>query len=425
MHACFVSVRGAAGRLLALALALLLAPGAVGIALAEEASAPATANETVREEVGRPLQAAQQLMKEKKFKEALARIHEAEAVANRTAYENYVIDRMRGSAAANSGDDELAVTSFESVVASGRLSPTEQLRVIQAIADTYFKLKNYTKAAEWAARYLKEGGADPSMQDVLIDSHYLNKDFATAASELKALVDADERAGRATSEVHLQLLLDCYQKLGNSTGSAAVLEKLLALYPKKEYWQLAISHVVHRAGFADRLELDVLRLQLALGELRRDSDYMTMGQLALEAGYPAEAKKVVDQGFAAGILGKGPEAERHRRLQNKVNKDAADDLKALGQGDAGAEKAATGDALVNTGYNYVLNGKYERGLSLMEQGLHKGALKHPEEAKLHLGLAYSLAGDRAQALQMLRTVQGSDGAADLAHLWALYIGGKG
>ncbi|HXY22683.1 MAG TPA: tetratricopeptide repeat protein, partial [Burkholderiaceae bacterium] len=339
-----------------------------------------------------------------------------------TAYENYVIDRMRGSAAANNGDDELAATSFESVVASGRLPAAEQLRVIQAIAGTYFKIKNYSKAASWSARYLKDGGTDLSVQDLLINSHYLSNDFTAAASELKTLIDADEKAGRATSEVHLQLLLTCYQKLGNNAGSSAALEKLLNSYPKKEYWQLAISHLVHRSGFAERLELDLLRLQLALGDLKREADFMTMGQLALEAGFPAEAKKVVDQGFAAGILGKGAEAERHKRLQNKVIKDAAEDLKNLGQGDADAEKAKGGDALLNTGYNYVLNGKFEHGLSMMEKGLRKGALKHPEDAKLHLGIAYYLAGDKSKAVQMLRSVQGTDGTADLAHLWAVYVG---
>ena len=414
---------GAVGSTLALSLVLLFSLGGADANAQETPPASsAAAKDTVREEVGKPLQAAQDLMKQKKFAEALAKIHEAEAVPNRTAYENYIIDRMRGSAAANNGDDELAASSFESVVASGRLPATEQLRVIQAIAGTYFKIKNYSKAATWSARYLKDGGTDPSVQDLLINSYYLSNDFTAAASELKTLIDADEKAGRITSEVHLQLLLTCYQKLGNNPGSSAVLEKLLNSYPKKEYWQLAISHLVHRAGFAERLELDLLRLQLALGDLKRESDFMTMGQLALEAGFPAEAKKVIDQGFAAGILGKGAEAERHKRLQNKVIKDAAEDLKTLGQGDADAEKAKGGDALLNTGYNYVLNGKFEHGLSMMEKGLRKGSLKHPEDAKLHLGIAYYLAGDKSKSVQMLRAVQGTDGTADLAHLWAVYAG---
>ena len=80
------------------------------------------------------------------------------------------------------------------------------------------------------------------------------------------------------------------------------------------------------------------------------------------------------------------------------------------------------DALIATGYNLVVNGQAERGLSLMEQGLRKGALKHPEDAKLHLGLAYIQSGQRSKAVQVLQTVRGNDGAADLARLWVLHAG---
>jgi hypothetical protein len=385
------------------------------------AAAPAPASkDTARPEVGLPLQAAQGLIKDKKFKEALAKVKEAEAVPNRTAYENFMIESMRASAAGQSGDDELAATSYEALVNSGRLPAASQIRIIQALAGTYFKLKNYPKAASWAARYIKDGGTEPSVQDILFASLYYNNDFKSVSTELHASVDADEKAGRTPSETHLQMLLNSDQKIGNTAGASTVLEKLLALYPQKQYWDIAISHVAHRSG-AERLDLDLLRLQNALGDLHKDGDFMTMAQLSMEAGFPTEAKKVLDQGFAAGVLGKGTEAERQRRLQAKANKDSADDQKALGAGDADAERAKTGEGMVNTGYNYVINGKFEHGLALMEQGLKKGGLRHPEDGKLHLGIAYGLAGDKAKAIQVLHTVQGTDGAADLAHLWAIYI----
>jgi hypothetical protein len=144
---------------------------------------------------------------------------------------------------------------------------------------------------------------------------------------------------------------------------------------------------------------------------------MEMAQLALQAGFPAEAKKVVDKGFDTGALGSGPEADRHKRLRELVNKKAAEDQKSLGEGDAQAETAKTGVAQVNTGYNYVANGKFDKGIPMMEAGIAKGGLKRPEDDKLHLGIAYLQAGNRSKAVQVLKTVQGGDGAADLARLW--------
>ena len=403
---------------------VLSAPLATGVAPARADDAPAAApKDTVRAELGKPLQAVQALMKDHKYKDALAKLKEAEAIPNRTPYENFVIDQLRGSAAANDGQDDVAVASYESVVNSGRLPPPDQLKIVAAIAVTYYsKLKNYPKSALWATRYLKDGGTDPSMQDLVINSYYLGGDYGSAATELKKLIDADEAAGRTPTEQHLLLLLTCAQKQKDGAVSSTMLEKLLLNYPKKEYWDQAISHLVHKQSFAERLDLDLLRLRFALGDLKRDSDYMDMGQLSLEAGFPIEAKKVVDQGFATGVLGKGADAERHKRLQALINKEATEDLKQIGTGDVDAEKAKTGDGLVNAGYNYVLNGKFEKGLSLMEQGVKKGGLRHPEDSKLHLGIALFLAGDKAKAVSVLRSVQGNDGAADIAHLWAVHIG---
>jgi tetratricopeptide (TPR) repeat protein len=410
---------------LSAALSVSLAFPLATVPLAARADdAPAAApKDTVRAEVGKPLQEAQALMVAKKYKDALAKIKEAEAIANRTPYENFVIDRLRGSAAANDGQDELALSSFESVVSSGRMPPADQLKLVQAIAVTYYsKLKNYPKAVSWATRYIKDGGTDPTAQDLLINSHYLGGEYAEASVALKKLIDADDAAGRTTTEQHILLLLTCYQKQKDGNGASAMLEKLLISYPKKEYWEQAISHLVHKAGFAERLDLDLLRLRMALGDLKRDADYMDMGQLSLEAGYPIEAKKAIDQGFSSGVLGKGAEADRQKRLQSLINKEAASDLKSIDSGDVDAEKSKTGDGLVNAGFNYVLNGKFVKGLALMEQGIKKGGLRHAEDSKLHLGIALFLAGDKAKAVQVLRSVQGNDGVADIAHLWAVHVG---
>jgi Flp pilus assembly protein TadD len=56
----------------------------------------------------------------------------------------------------------------------------------------------------------------------------------------------------------------------------------------------------------------------------------------------------------------------------------------------------------------------------MERGIRKGGLKHPDDARLHLGIAYLRAGQKEQAVRAFKSVQGTDGVADLARLWALY-----
>jgi hypothetical protein len=389
------------------------------VAVADEPAKPA---ETVRAEVGKPIQAARELIQAKKFREALAKVHEAEVVPNLTGYEKFAVDLTRGSAAQGAGDNDVALSSFESVVASGRLPPADQLKLIVAITDLYYQAKNYAKAISWASRYEKEGGNDPAVHQVLIQAHYLSGEYGNAARLLREQIEADEKAERAPTEERLQFLASCYLKMNDNAGYFWALEKLVTHYPKKSYWADLISRVHRKPGFSDRLELDVFRLQLATGNLSKPAEYMEMAQLALQAGFPFEAKKVLDQGYAGGVLGKGIDVERQNRLRDLANKQAAQDAASIAQGESEASSVKDGDALIAIGYNLVVNGKADRGLPLMEQALRQGALKHPEDAKLHLALAYAQIGQKGKAVQLLQSVRGNDGTADLARLWLLQTG---
>ena len=70
----------------------------------------------------------------------------------------------------------------------------------------------------------------------------------------------------------------------------------------------------------------------------------------------------------------------------------------------------------------MLNGKSEKGLEMMEQGMRRGGLKRPDDARLHLGYAYHVAGQKQKAIQVFKTVQGGDGPASLARLWIIHLG---
>jgi tetratricopeptide (TPR) repeat protein len=216
------------------------------------------------------------------------------------------------------------------------------------------------------------------------------------------------------------MLGSCYLKQNDNAGYAGVLEKLVAHYPKKDYWTDLIKRTLQRPGYAERLSLDTYRLLLAIGNLSTAANFTDMAQLALQAGFAIEGKKVLALGFASGILGTGTEAGRHRQLRDQIDKQAADDRRALDKDAAGAVTAPDGGGLVNVGFAYVSDGQFDKGLALMERGIKKGALKNPEDAKLHLGIAYLMAGHKAKAIQQFKTVQGADGTAELAHLWILH-----
>jgi hypothetical protein len=291
--------------------------------------------------------------------------------------------------------------------------------MVESIAGSYYRAKDYAKAMQWGQRYFKEGGTSASMRTLLIQSQYLSGDFAGAARELTTEIQAAEKAGTPPGEDRLKLLLNAALKQNDNASYVYAVEKLVTYYPKKEYWVDLLSRMQRKPGFSDRLVLDTYRLSLATGSMSAASDFMEMSQLALQAGHTQEARQVVDKGFAANVLGQGAEGERHKRLRDLVAK-KLEEAKAEQAGDLQqAQAAKDGNALVAIGFAQALGGD-AKGIALMQQGMSKGGLKRPEDAKLHLGIAQLLNGDAAKAQATLRSVTGNDGTADLARLWSLF-----
>lgn len=393
-------------RITALAAALLFGLGA-------------QAQEAVRPEVGKPLQAAQELIKAGKYKDALAKVREADAVGGKNANEGFLVERMRIAAASGAGDNDTAAKAFEALAATGKVSAADKARMAESISGGYYRSKDYARAMQWGQRYFKEGGTSASMRTLLIQSQYLSGDFAGAARELTTEIQAAEKSGTPPAQDRLNLLLNAASQLKDPSATVFALERLVTYYPKKEYWVDLLSRMQRKPGFSDRLVLDTYRLSLATGSMSSTSDFMEMSQLALQAGHELEAKQVVDKGFASGVLGTGAEAERHKRLRDLVTKRIDEAKAARAAAESEANGAKDGNALVSLGFSTALGGDSAKGLQMMQQGIARGGLKRPEDAKLHLGVAQVLAGD-AKAQATLRGVGGTDGTADLARLWSLY-----
>lgn len=371
----------------------------------------------VRPEVGKPLQEAQSLAKSGRYREAMAKVSEAEAAA-KAPNETFLVQRMRASIASTGGDNDAAVKSYEALLNSGRVTGRDATQMVQAVAVAYYKNKEYAKSAQWTQRYFKEGGTDPAMRTVLLQSYYLGNDCANVNRMLGS--GAAEESTRRPSEEELQILANCFLRQKDTGGYVNAIEKLVVHYPKKEYWTDLLSRVQKKPGFSDRLALHVYRLKMATGNLTSANDYMEAAQLAVQAGVPAEARAIVDKGYAANILGQGKEGERHGRLRDLINRNLEEAKKNRAQEERDALAAKDGNDLVKIGLNYVYEGNAQKGLQLIEQGIKKGGLKRPEDAKLRLGEAQIQSGQKAKGVQTLRDVKGSDGTADIARLWVLH-----
>ncbi|GAB3443032.1 hypothetical protein NX773_02075 [Massilia solisilvae] len=377
--------------------------------------APAYAAETVRPEIGKPLQEAQQLMKAGKNKDALAKLHSLDSVSGKTPNETYLIERTRAAAASAAGDYDQAAKAFEALLASGKLSATERAQFSEGLIGIYMRGGDLNKANAAIEKQLKEKD-DPKLRAYLLQNYYKQGNWSALETELKS---AEKRGG--LNEDQLGMLANVQLKKNDKAGYVNTIEKLAASYPKARYWDDLLNRVQGKPGFSGRLLVDVYRLKLANNLMKKPSEFMEMGQLVLQAKAPAEAVKVIDKGYKAGALGQGPDAARHQRLKDLAAKTLAEQNKNAATDEAEFKKQKDGDALVALGYGLVQAGQVDKGLKMMDEAIKSGTVKNIEDAKLHLGEAYAVAGKKQQAINTLKGVDGKEGAADLARYWIMAI----
>jgi len=409
-----------------LALALLLAATAgAGAQTAPAAAAPAASaasGPTLRAEVAKPLQAAQDAIKAGNHKDALARLAEAEAMPGLTPYEVFITQRLKAPAAFGAGDVALALRTFEQIIASPLLGAAERPALTETTVKLALQQKEYPRAEQLMKGYLASGGQSAEIRRLYPQVLAVLGDHAGVLRELAPVIAADEAAKRATPEATLRMLAASQSALKDMPAYTATLEKLAAGTGKPEYWAELITRTARRDGFADeRLRLDVYRLRRSVGAALDAGELGDMAFRANQAGLPAEAQALLDEGFASGLLGKDANAAADQKLREAATKAATQDRNTLADSEASALKGKDGNAAFNLGLAVSGSGAHDKALALMAQGQAKGGLRRPDDALLHQGVAQWRAGKADEARASFAAVKGSDGTADLARLWTLFL----
>ncbi len=398
----------------------LLAGAVFCLPLSVSCVSSAQAADVLSPAVGKPLQAAQAALAAHNYAKAMAAVNDADAIKGKNDYESYTIDQMRAAVAAQSGDVAAATSAYDKLIASPRTPKDAKAQMMMAEATMAYTAKDYAHAIPAIERYLKQAGPNEQMETLLVQSYYLQKDFKNAARVQQTMIDETIRAKKVPTENQLQLLATCQSQMKDTGAMTHTYVLLATYYPKPEYWALLLHGLVTNPKLPPALQLDVYRIRLAAGNLTATGDFMDATEIAMQMGLPQVALNIMNQGYASGALGKDAGAAREAKLKALVVK-TVEDKKASADSDAAAAaQAPSGNALITAGYNYVTFGQVDKGLDLIRQGIAKGPFD-VNVAKLRLGEAQMDGGRVADAITTFGTVEGDNGARDIAELWALKL----
>ncbi len=397
---------------------------ATGLQAAFAASAPASAasqpDNAVPAAFAVPFNAAQDLLKAGNAAGALAKLKEVEALPDQTPYEKYLVLRVKAPAEYSVNDAAAATADFDALLANPLLPAEDRPLMLKFAAEILYSSEQYPKAAVALQRYIDAGGNDPQLKELLPQAQYAAKDFPAAAKGFRSEVDAAIAAGKVPSDKLVRFMVSAYLGEKNDAGYLYGLELLAVHYPKPDYWRELIGRAREVDNFSDRLTLDVYRLKAQVLGHVDDRERVNYAAIAARAGYPGEAKKVLDDAFANKPF-TGAELADATKLRSEINKAAAGDLAQVAANEKAAQAAKDGNALVAQGLLETTQDNAAKGADLIAQGIARGGLRQPEEAKLHLGYAQVRAGSDADAMKTFQSVTGGNGVSSLAHVWILYL----
>src|SRR6059058_3633141 len=398
-----------------------LLAGAVIIALLVPVTAAgAEGKPTNSAKLAKPLKEAHDDLNAKKYADAIAKLREAEGIGGKTAYDQHLINDMLGFAYARTQNYAEAAKAWEAELDDGFTPQSEIPTRVRQLAEANYQVKNYDKAIEFGNRAIKGGFADQELRTLVGQAYYLKGDWKGTLHFEEGQVDNVIKEGRTPKGEALQLILSACVKLNDQPCETRALERVVTYYPKPDYWYQLLFTLRQQTSGNDANTLQTYRLMSEVDVLKNPEDYTEMAQLALEAGSPGEAQRILEKGIAKGVFADQRAKQKNERLLESAKKAAATDRASLPRIAKEADAAATGAKNVGLGLAYFGYGEYDKAVEEITKGLTKGGLRNEGEARLLLGISQLKAGHKEDAAKTFHAVKGDPSLERLANLWTLH-----
>jgi len=374
------------------------------------AGAAQNAGPQVRPPIGKPLNDAMKLVDMKDFVGALAKVKEADAVMDKTPFEDYSVSKYLGFIAINQPmpDYTAATAAYNRQIASGGAPDAEKPVMYSIAARLNYQAMAYPEVIKDSVELQKLMPLDDTGYLVLIQSYYNTNDFTNAATAAKAEIAAKVAANMKPTEDVLGLLLNAQIKNMDENGARQTLDTLATVSVKPEVWGQVMDFALGTMGISDHQLLNLYRLGILTGTMK-DTDFLAMATIDLQNGLPAEAKAILTKGNKTGDL------------LNQANMFLASDQQVLTALAAEAAKQTNGEIDVKLGESYYTYGRYDEAIAAIQKGIEKGGLKDAADAQTTLGIALLAAGKKADAVAALDKAAAAGGAGgQVAHVWSLY-----
>ena len=325
------------------------------------------------------------------------------------SYDRSVMYNYWGYLHFNDEDYDKAMRSYELLLNEPEVTLPLRTASLYTLAQLYLVKENYAKGIELILTWMDEiETVTAQSYSLLAQAYYQTSEYQKSLdSMLEAVRLAEEVEEYRPKENWYVLLAACYSELKDQkrVTEKFALEKqrdiyeiLVNYYPKKLYF-LQLGGVY---GQMNR-EVDyMITLKAAYEQdfLDKEGEYLALAQLLLLNKNPYWAANVLVNGQNKKVAIKNEETgkeeikpvvkdtEKNLKLLADAWRIAQETDKAIPVLEKAAKLSKEGETFILLGNLYLVEDKLEDAVRAINEGIKKGKLKKPSQARLVLGQAY-------------------------------------
>ena len=399
--------------------ALTLLPG-VSIASAQAAQEQKTKRvPALREKVYSQLARAQKLADDGDVKaglEALDSINERSSSMN--SYEIAMMHNFYGFVYYNQNDLPKAIASFERVVAEEGIPETLRLSTTFSLAQLAMANSDYDKVIAFLDNW-DEINTQPIPEGYYLlraQTYYQLKDYKQGLDYITKVISLSDDEGKTPKENWLVLQRAMFYSLNQTNKVVEVLERMVKLYDKPEYW-VQLSGMYGETG-QEKKQLAVIEAAYQQGFLTSRADLRQLAQVYLYNGLAFKAAEVMSKAIDNGIAEK---TAKNYAFVAEAMIQAKEDEKSIEYFVKAADLSDHGQYDQRLAEVYVNTEHYEDAADSARKALDKGGLDFESNAFVALGMAqYNLQNFDASILAFEQAEKHKK-SQRLAKQWIKYV----
>ncbi|MGB3622132.1 tetratricopeptide repeat protein [Ketobacter sp. MCCC 1A13808] len=402
----------------------LLASFSPTILAAENNSAPQTQQRqtkktpALREKIYKVLSEAQAKSEENKPDEAIKALDRLKKGSDLNSYESAMMWKFYAYIYYSQDNHDQAIYSYEQLLKQDALPEALESEALYSTAQLYFVKENYNKAINYLNRWFTLTDSPKAQAYIMLgQAYYQLGQMDKALKPITTAIAMEEKGGKRPKESWYLLLRALYFEQNNYKEGAKVLEKLVAYYPKKEYW-VQLSGVYGELK-QETKQLSSLEIAYRQGLLNKESEWLTLAQLLIANDVPYKAAKVIERGVKEGII---KEDKDNLKLLSYAWSTAQEAKKALPILAKAAETSQSGEIDIQLGSTYYQLDEWNKSVTYLRKGIKKGDVKRKDNAYMLLGMALFNLNQFEDAQYAFKEAAKSKDSKASATQWLNYVG---